>query len=159
MKEVTHGLPCAALQIGATLLRSGLEDIVQGYLKGNILPTSDDIFCSCYVGVIALWDKLIKESMVKQIDTFGICLSADDLVAGTAFQRCDISHEKLRSEFSVHNSFELSNGQNGRMLSSVIDGETERNTLILTDSPFLVTPVAKCGCKEGMNTNHMIIPA
>jgi hypothetical protein len=156
MMEVTHRLPCAAMQTGASLLRSGLEDVVKGYLKGNAAPTSDNIFCSCYVGVISLWDKLIEESMVRQIDTFGVCESVNNLAAGTAFQRCDGSHEKLSSEPFINNSFKISRGQNGRMLSSVVEDKTERSTLILTDSPFLVASVAPCGCKEGTVMNQMI---
>lgn len=155
MIEVTHGLPCAAMQTGASLLRSGLEDVIKGYFIGNILPTSEDIFCSCYVGVISMWDKLIEESMIRQIDSSGFCRPVNDLAAGTAFERCDRTQEELSSGSFINQSFEVSEGQIGRMLSSVIDGETERNTIILTDSPFLVTSVAPCGCKEGRNTNQL----
>lgn len=143
------------MQTGASLLRSGLEDVIKGYFIGNILPTSEDIFCSCYVGVISMWDKLIEESMIRQIDSSGICRPVNDLAAGTAFERCDRTHEELSSGSFINQSFEVSEGQIGRMLSSVIDGETERNTIILTDSPFLVTSVAPCGCKEGRNTNQL----
>jgi hypothetical protein len=156
MMEVTHRLPCAAMQTGACLLRSGLEDVIKDYFKGNAVPTSDNIFCSCYVAVNSLWDKLIEESLVRQIDAFGVCESVNDLTTGTALNRCDGSHEKVSSRSFIDNSFEIRTGQNGRMLSSVTDDETERNTLILTDSPFLVTSVAPCGCKEGTNTNQMI---
>ena len=154
MLEETHGLPCAAMQTGASLLRSGLEDIIKGYLKGKSL-TSDNIFCSCYVGVISLWDKLIEESIFRLISSFGTCESVNDLAAGTAFKRCDERIENLTAESSINALFGISVGQNGRMISSVADGEAERNTVVLTDRPFLVASVAPCGCNEGIDTSQM----
>lgn len=135
------------MHTSVSLLRSGLEEIVRDRINTTGPPTSEILFRCCFIGVSAMWENHISQSLSSLMATY-CCLSGDDnpinQVVGTAFcNEIDDTKLNLDSKFSV------ARGDKGRMVLSEHGDDIYKNYLVLSDRAYMCTTVAACECHEG----------
>ena len=149
MENRRHSVSCAALRTSVEVLSSGLEAVIASVLEGSNGRDSDAIFHCCYVGVISAWEDTIKRSFERLISrsvTLDSEICCTDQVVGSAFG----SIKGISSKTSLSNTAKIGEGDKGRMISSLDENGIHKGSIILSESPYLITSVAPCRCHEGI---------
>ena len=151
-----HQLLCAAMHTSVSLLRSGLEEIVRDRINATGPPTSEILFRCCFVGVSAIWEEHISQSL-SSLTARCCCLSEEEnqcnQVVGMAF-----SNQVGDTKFNLDSKFSVARGDKGRMMLSEHDDDIDKNYLVLSDRAYVSTPVAACECHEGaILVEHLVM--